>query len=184
MKGCFSNRKVFLIVIAGILAVSGCSASPVDTVKNGTLNIDPSVTVGGAMNGYKYFAKKEWKAFKDAQNRQIVEFRGQIDIDKYAGVTLFGTLITSDMIKRAKKNLRNPVFTCIAQFAVSKNEKSFQLKYDGVHVTGTEAQSGKKIDENISLTGMGLFMPSGISSIYKNSPFPYIASVLIDNGEK
>ncbi len=183
MRGRFPKAGLSLIAVVLIMNICGCSAGPVDAVRNGTLNIDPSVTVGDAFNGYKYFGKKEWKAFKDTQNRQIVEFRGKIDIDKFAGITFMETLLTREMIERAKKKLGNPVFTYFVQFAVSKNGKTFQLIYNGVHVTGKDAKTGKKIDENISLEGLGLLIPSGIRFIYKNLPLPYVVSVLIDNGK-
>jgi len=155
----------------------------VEAVKGGTLKLDPSVTVGDALDGYKYFSSTRWKAFRDRQNRQIVEFRGKIDIDKLVGSQFLDSVLTSEMIRKAKKKLGNPVFTYIAQFAVSKDGKTFALSYNGLHVTGHNSVTGQKIDENVILMGLGMLMPSGIQSIYTNRPFPYVLNELITSGK-
>jgi len=36
----------------------------VNTVKNGTLNFDNSITVGEAFDNYKYFRKTKWEEFE------------------------------------------------------------------------------------------------------------------------
>ena len=176
-----STYKFFLLIVMTCVAMTlGCSSSPEDSVKNGVLKIEPSVTVGDAFNGYKYFSTKEWKAFKDSQNRQIVEFRGKVDIDKYSGTSLplVGTL-TKEKIKRAKEKLGNPVFTYVAQFVVYKNGKTFELRYNGVHISRMDARTGKKKEDDVPF----LFL-FNLGAVYKNSPLPYVFNVLLRNSKK
>ncbi|MDO9567644.1 MAG: hypothetical protein Q7J15_13030 [Candidatus Desulfaltia sp.] len=51
-----SLRYAAIAFVVAVLAmvISGCSSNPEEVVKNGTLQIDSSVTVGDALNGYQY----------------------------------------------------------------------------------------------------------------------------------
>lgn len=162
------SKYVAIAFVVAILAMvtSGCSSNPEDVVKSGTLQFDKSVTVGDALNGYQYFDDKEWKSFKDPQKRQIVEFNGAFDFDKFANIELPGMQqLTSDMIKKAKRNLRDLAITYKAQFAVSKDGKSFELRYSGIKMSGTNKDTGQKSDQNIADTTFFT-----IQHIYANKP--------------
>jgi hypothetical protein len=72
-----------LLFLIAILSINACSANnPIETVKNGTLEIDRSVTVGGAFKGYDYFGNKNWKVFHDKQGRTFVQFKADILIPR------------------------------------------------------------------------------------------------------
>ncbi len=90
--------------------------------------MDETVTVGNAFDGYKYFTKKEWGNFEDSQKRKIVEFKGTIPIDKLIGSGFATAEVVSDFNK--KFGINEIVF--VAQFALSADGKSFELKYAGV----------------------------------------------------
>lgn len=55
MKLRFKHAAIAFVVAILAMVTSGCSSNPEDVVKSGTLQIDPSVTVGDAFNGYQYF---------------------------------------------------------------------------------------------------------------------------------
>lgn len=74
-----SRMIVFSIICLFLISVVGCSNSNISTVKSGTLSYDPTVKVGDALDRYKFFKDKNWKAFKTNQNREIVEFNGIFD---------------------------------------------------------------------------------------------------------
>lgn len=76
--------KVIYKAIVGLILLFvflGCESSPVDLVKNGTLNLDPSTTVGNAFRGYQGFMERKWRFFKDRQGRKIVEFSAKLKLD-------------------------------------------------------------------------------------------------------
>ena len=146
----FKHAAIAFFVAILALVISGCSSNPEDVVKSGTLQIDSSVTVGDALNGYQYFDDREWKSFEDPQKRQIVEFNGAIDFDKFADTELEGMRLTSDMVKKAKEKLGDIAMTYEAQFAVSKDGKTFELKYSGIKMSGTNKNTGKKIDQDMA----------------------------------
>lgn len=78
-----NTRILFFILIFAVLNVmSGCSNNAIDIVKNGTLSIDKSTTVGNALENYVYFSKITWNSFEDSQKRRIVEFVGYLNIEK------------------------------------------------------------------------------------------------------
>lgn len=66
------------------LVLNGCNkvgGGDVSLVKNGYLDFDKSITLGQALDGYKFFSKKEWKAYKTEQGRRVVEFVGEHDLN-------------------------------------------------------------------------------------------------------
>jgi hypothetical protein len=142
----FVNVNVALLLsLFFAVILSGCGSNPEDAVKSGTLQIDPSVTVGDALNEYQYFGTKKWGSFKDTQKRQIVEFNGLLDFDKFAGSELQGMQLTADMLKKAKQKLGDGKLTYVAQFAVSKDGKTFNLKYSGIKIAGTNKRGTRHI---------------------------------------
>jgi TonB family protein len=54
----------------------------VSLIKNSYLPIDKSITLGTALNTYKYFSNTEWKSFTGDKGRNIVEFIGIVDTKK------------------------------------------------------------------------------------------------------
>jgi len=161
----------WILVIIIAFMISGCSSKPENSVKEGTLNIDTSVTVGDAFNGYKYFSDKSWKAFRDSQNRQIVEFNGKLDFDKFANTELEGMTLTTEMLKKAKTQLKaqlgNIELTYIAQFKISKNGKTFKLSYSGIKISGTNKDTGNYFSKDIPDNDLYI-----LRSIYANKPEP------------
>ncbi len=57
--------------------ITGCS--DIDTVKDGTLNFDNSITVGEAFDKYSYFTSTNWKNFETSNGRKIVEVTGDFN---------------------------------------------------------------------------------------------------------
>jgi len=176
-----SLRYAAIAFVVAVLAmvISGCSSNPEEVVKNGTLQIDSSVTVGDALNGYQYFDDREWKSFEDPQKRQVVEFNGAVDYDKFADTELEGMQLTSDMVKKAKQKLGDIAITYEAQFAVSKDGKTFELKYSGIKMSGTNKDTGKKMDQDIADDNFLM-----IQHIYANKPEPTIWGLLLSAGNQ
>lgn len=169
-------KTIAIVALALFLPIifTGCGSNPEDVVKNGTLQIDSSVTVGDALNGYQYFDDHEWKSFEDPQKRQIVEFNGTLDFDKFYDSELQGIKLTADMVKKAKKKLGDLAMTYEAQFAVSKDGKTFELRYSGVKMSGTNRDTGKKMDQDLADDDYLM-----IQHIYANKPEPSTWGLLL-----
>ena len=132
------------------IIVSGClSSDPIQMVKKGTLEFDKSVTVGNALNGYKYFNSTKWTSFQDSQKRTIVQFDATYDYNKFIGTTAedFEPL-TADMINKAKTNLGTVHIACVVQFAISTDKKTFEIVSSSTKISGTIEDTGKPDEKN------------------------------------
>jgi|GEM_PF-7101272 len=147
----------FVLFILSITSILGCAKDPIELVKKGTLSFDTTATVGGAFEGYKYFISKQWKPMVSDQKRQIVEFRGDINLDSYKGAKFKNMEITPDDLKMAKEDIKSIYY--LAQFAISTDGKSFELKYNGFELN---QNNGQKKDYDIKSF-------STIKNIYNNS---------------
>jgi len=78
MKRFFLNLLCVCILAIGL---AGCN-SPIDSVKNGVLELDKSTTVGKAFDNYSCFKKTSWSEIKTKQGQVVVEFNGILDLTK------------------------------------------------------------------------------------------------------
>jgi len=145
------DGKIVILNPNGTWKYSGskkaAAADPEDIVKNGALKIDPSVTVGNALNGYKYFGHTTWESFEDSQKRRTVEFVGIFDYDKFSDTKSeeLSTVLTADMIRKAKKKAQGLKIAYVAQFSISRDGETFELRYSGFRIFGANQGASKKI---------------------------------------
>lgn len=160
----------FLILIPFLLNCSGGGgSSDISTVKNGTLGLDTSVTVGNAFEGYKLFTKKEWKALSDPQKRRIVEFSGTLDmpaiLKKYKDLSAQGGNLGQHFQKEYEniQKVANKANECayFAQFYIAQDGKSFSLNKSGIRYA---LKDGKRHEGTFQDYELNLVMPG----IYKN----------------
>ena len=155
--------KIMLSFIAVLFL--GCSNNPIDVVKNGTLDIDKSVSIGNAFEGYKYFSDKRWKTFVDQQKRTIVEFSADLRLDMQDIERNFGKFGSAD--PNRLEQIKSIVY--IAQFKINKDElKKFNIAYSAIMITLKNGRKGENIDRsgdilreiynNKQLTGWILFL--------------------------
>ena len=79
--GCMKIFGVrFSCIIIALFLFTGCNTSPVEQVKNGTLNDNKSTTIGKSFDNYQYFISPEWKYFETEQGKKIVQFEATVDI--------------------------------------------------------------------------------------------------------
>lgn len=154
-----------VLIIATALILTACGGDPTGSVKNGVLEFDTSVTVGQALDGYDYFKSTSWETFETSQGRTVVEFNGVMDLDSYAGSSLEGMVLTSDMIDKAKDTMKELKITYQAQFSISKTDDSFEVQYSGINITGKRIDNGEDADIDESDEDL-----SGLASIYNNQP--------------
>lgn len=73
--GCVTKLSIVLLLVS---IVSGCQGK-VDQVKNMVWDADKSLTLGKALDNYKYFEKREWSAKKTDNGKEYIEFIGTLE---------------------------------------------------------------------------------------------------------
>lgn len=118
----------FVSILVGILGISGCSDSPIDTVKDGVLKFNKTITVGEALDNWQNCKTRKWEAFKTNNGMQVVNFTCNLaNIDEYIksikeGLSQNPKWKNLDNIKR----LQLESDTITYQFTINK-DNSFQL---------------------------------------------------------
>jgi len=140
----FSILVIFLTIV-------GCDkfgGGELDLVKNGTLAMDKSLTVGKAIDNYKYFKNTEWKLVTTDNGKKIVEAVGNIDTGKHP------TLNSNGGIKSIHIKF---------QFKINQ-DKTFELAWCGI---GAEKNDGSKLEEDQNVNMLKCI--NSLKSIYNNS---------------
>lgn len=72
--------KPINIIIITLLMFSliGCN-SKINTIKDGTLELDNSITIGDAIDNYKHFSNVKWSNFTTDNKREVVEVYAVLD---------------------------------------------------------------------------------------------------------
>jgi hypothetical protein len=140
-------------------------------IKEGTLYVEPSVTIEGAFDNYKYFSTTSWESYDDPQGRSIVEFKGNIDVNKFSGVKYLRSNITNKMISKALQQ-NKLTMTYIAKFAISKVDDTFTLHSSGLNFTGIKNDEpvSKYIEDE---------KEEVLAAIYANEPEPMTIGILL-----
>lgn len=76
------NHRIISLYIIILFTLVGCGNKEVSVVKEGTMDFDKSLTIGQAIDNYKYFKKVNWKLDKSDNGKKIVVVTGDIDIEK------------------------------------------------------------------------------------------------------
>lgn len=165
---CYTSVLAFLF--------AGCSKpDPLNIVKNGALNFDKSVTVGNALDNYKYFGASKWNTFEDSQRRTIVEFRAPFLLAKFVGAKIDQFEITSEMLQGVRSKLRDSEFTYVAQFKIGIDGTSFELAYSATKLVGTHPDTGKQVEKDVPDENF-----QELKRIYQNQPAASVFGVILD----
>lgn len=142
-------KLIGVLLLACIFA--GCSDSGISMVKKGTLEFDKSLTVGQAIDNYKFFKKTKWEALTTDNGKKVVQIHGEIDTEKHPRFN-----------SKELPDLKN--FEMQFQFVINA-DNTFQLGWCG---TRGEKKDGTKIepDQNINI----LMCMNSLKAIYENSP--------------
>lgn len=128
----FYQLVILLVIIINLSAcdkVNSLTTTDVSLVKNGTLEFDKSITVGQAIDKYRYFNKTEWKSIEEDNGRRIVQTTGYIDITKHPEIN-----------NNKTPDIKSAFFKF--QFKINQ-DKTFELSWCGF---GAEKTDGTKID--------------------------------------
>jgi hypothetical protein len=67
------------IAVSAVVFVAGCTKDDLTFVKKGHTSFNKSVAIGDALDGYKYFGKKEWLTEKTPQGARLVIFKADMN---------------------------------------------------------------------------------------------------------
>jgi len=73
------NVVLSAIAMLSVVFVAGCSKDDLTIVKKAHLDLNKSIAIGQALDGYKYFDKKEWEALKTAKGTRLVIFKADMN---------------------------------------------------------------------------------------------------------
>ena len=121
------KRKILLLAV--LWSLLGCNkiSNDVDIVKNGTMSLDKSLTVGQAIDNYKYFKSTKWESTKSDNGRNLVNATGTLDVSRFPYLNTYEI-----------PELKSAYITF--QFIVTR-DKTFDMKWCGI---GFESNDGKK----------------------------------------
>lgn len=131
---------VLLFLLLSVISITGCDKaksltnSDVSLVKTGTLEFDKSLTVGQAIDKYRYFKKTDWELLKEDNGRRVVQTTADIDVMKHP-----------DINPAKIPELKSAFYKF--QFVINQ-DKTFQLGWCGF---GAEKTDGSKIEPDKSV---------------------------------
>ncbi|MDN4502469.1 hypothetical protein QX776_08650 [Alteromonadaceae bacterium BrNp21-10] len=164
---------------AGLL-LSGCSSDE-SIVQNGTLNFDSSVTLSDAFDNYEFFSDSDWSSFEDRQNRQFVEFVGNINIDAHEGTSIpsMGIEVTEEILEKSKENFPDDLELDLkVQFKISKVDDSFEIHRIFMTIRGTNMKTGEYGEADTPL------QMDAIESVYSNVPILGVFGLIHNAGSQ
>lgn len=141
----------FSTIMFGCDKVSKVTGGDVALVKGGTLEIDKSLTVGQAVDNYKFFKKVKWEAIKTDNGKRLVQVNADIDTSKSPSINPEKT----PAIKTAQMQF---------QFQIN-TDNTFQLAWCGIAFEKTD---GSKVepDQNVQIQKC----LNSLQGIYNNNP--------------
>ena len=166
-SGIFKSKHIKIIILLfSLLVFINCGGKEeknvsikqnkeIDSVKHGVLEFDKTVTVGNALEGYKFFTKKEWKFAEDAQKRKTVEFLGTLNpADVYGNID-----------PKLREKLLSTVNECVfyVKFNMSADNQNFSVAGGGERI---KFKNDKTYESNLDTES--LWSSGKIQNIFQN----------------
>lgn len=139
---------VILTTILGCDKVKNVASGDVALVKNGTLEMDKSLTVGQAIDNYKFFKKTDWQSITTDNGRKIITVVASVDTEKHPKINKDAGVKSAEMKFEFKLN----------------QDKTFELGWCGL---AFEKNDGEKHTppENVNL----IMCMNSLKAIYNNN---------------
>lgn len=164
-------KKIIAFLIPLIIFI-GCS-SDTDTIKNGVLKLNKTITVGQALDNWKDCSSTKWDEFVTDNGVKVVEFTCNVK-----SITPFISKIKSDLLKSDnKEDLSYLDITStkqIFQFTINK-DNSFQI--DNVQAQ-TTWKDGKVFEDSLEKID-ALTVAYNNEEVFKTSDLTPLASVQV-----
>ena len=191
-------RRNEMMVLCGVIMplfmffLCSCRTNDEALIRNGYLDIDKSLPIGKAFDGYKYFKSKSWKAFKSDNGKRMVQFEGSFDLSSEKVVEHCLQMLKAvggsteeaaekkefqDVLKKIKINEKFKSLELVVQFTINP-DKRFEIKYMGIKTNFMGQQKEQNIEEAAQQT---------LKEIYYNQPLIVLgglfAAVLLSSEE-
>ena len=149
-------KTIFITIV--MIFFTGCfNQDPIKILKDGTMSIDESLTIGQAFDNWEECENNKWNSIVEKNGRNIVEFNCDLKNIKSEIKTLFdNNTITKNEFSLL--DLKNAQFK--VRWAINTDKKSFKI--DDIKITYLWMDDLEKT-YNIN--------PLFLESIYKNKPF-------------
>lgn len=149
-------KTIFITIV--MIFFTGCfNQDPIKILKDGTMSIDESLTIGQAFDNWEECENNKWNSIVEKNGRNIVEFNCDLKNIKLEIKTLFdNNTITKNEFSLL--DLKNAQFK--VRWAINTDKKSFKI--DDIKITYLWMDDLEKT-YNIN--------PLFLESIYKNKPF-------------
>lgn len=118
--------KLLSLLTISFLMVACFGGGDISLVKSGVLGIDDSITVGEAIDNYKYFKDVKWESFKTENGRRVVQVTGNLNLNDLKNVSKNKWMVEGLLKKGYIKA------DVIFQFLISKDGKKFRLYTEAV----------------------------------------------------
>lgn len=149
--------KTIFITITMIFFIGCFNQDPIKIVRDGTMSIDESLTIGQAFDNWEECENNKWNSIVEKNGRNIVEFNCDLKNIKSEIKTLFdNNTITKNEFSLL--DLKNAQFK--VRWAINTDKKSFKIDYIKITYLWMDDLE-KTYDIN----------PLFLESIYKNKPF-------------
>lgn len=152
------NKINSIFVAIGLLFLTGCfKSNPIDTVKNGFLKSDKSITIGQAFDAWKECDNKQWSTETMENGRTLVDFSCNLnDVRTKLQFMLKNGDITEEHFSYLQ--FQNVLFD--VKWVINADKETFNL--DDAYVTYVW---NKNLQEKVILD------ENNFIDIYKNKPF-------------
>ncbi|MDN5053888.1 hypothetical protein [Aliarcobacter butzleri] len=149
--------KTIFITITMIFFIGCFNQDPIKIVRDGTMSIDESLTIGQAFDNWEECENNKWNSIVEKNGRNIVEFNCDLKNIKSEIKTLFdNNTITKNEFSLL--DLKNAQFK--VRWAINTDKKSFKI--DDIKITYLWMDDLEKTYD---------INPLFLESIYKNKPF-------------
>lgn len=153
-----------IIIFVIFLSFAGCSkiGDDISLVKNGILFFDKSLTVGQAVDGYKYFKTRTWEKFTADNGRKVVQFTGTIDMDNSEIKTKYAERYAENRVEQSNYQRSEKEMVNYLRFSSEKVIIQFLINVDNTFENNAISAIGTKEDGTTQETRMS------IGDIYNN----------------
>ncbi len=157
------SKKFFLMMILTVFLIAGCESSEVSLIKEATLGLDNTVTIGNALESYQNFKNGQWESFETERGAKVVSFTANyvnsalandlLELNNSQASDNLSPFISQALTHELDKRKFNVKFE--VQFTISADGKNFEVTYTGYDINS----------KSIKLTTQW-----AIERIYRNDP--------------
>jgi hypothetical protein len=152
------------------LLIVGCSSAtddPISQVKDAVLQLDKSIRIGQAFDGYKFFRRTTWSSGQTENGRTIVNVVGPLDLAKITSKDVIAAIAAGDgapiteggdnpemekAIVKARQSIGGGELEAQFQINQDNSVEVHAMAYRLIGATGEKSPDMNLTEEQISMT--------------------------------